>query len=185
MPDSPTMLQFDATVLILPGLGNSGDHHWQTLWENKHGFQRIQQDNWDTPVKTEWLARVDDYVKKLEAKNVILVGHSLACSTIVSWAEKYNGHVKGALLVAPSDTEADSYPPGTTGFTPMPLFRLPFPSIVVASTDDPYVTLDRAHYFSAAWGSHLQIIGNAGHINVASGHGEWIEGLDLLKQLTP
>jgi uncharacterized protein len=178
------MIQFDAAVLIMPGLGNSGDHHWQTLWENKFGFQRVQQDNWDTPVKTEWLARVDDYVKKSDAKKVVLVGHSLACSSIVSWAEKYQGNIKGALLVAPSDTEADSYPPGTIGFDPMPLFKLPFPSIVVASADDPYVTLNRARHFSTAWGSHLEMIGDAGHINVASGHGEWNEGLDFLKRLT-
>jgi uncharacterized protein len=178
------MKQFDAAVLIMPGLGNSGDDHWQTLWENKYGFQRVQQDNWDTPVKAEWLARVDDCVMKSQVGNVVLVGHSLACSTIVSWAEKYHRQIKGALLIAPSDTEADSYPPGTTGFNPMPLFKLPFPSIVVASANDPYVTSDRAHYFSSAWGSHLEIIGNAGHINVASGHGEWSEGLDFLKRLT-
>jgi predicted alpha/beta hydrolase family esterase len=31
--------------------------------------------------------------------------------------------------------------------------------------------------FAKAWGSDLSIIANAGHINTASGHGPWPEGL--------
>jgi len=88
------------------------------------------------------------------------------------------------LLVAPSDTEAPSYPPGTSGFTPMSTQRLPFPSIMVASTDDPYVTPERAEIFSQAWGSELVWLENAGHINGQTGFGPWPEGLRLLSSLT-
>lgn len=178
------MEPFKTTILVLPGLGNSGQNHWQTIWEKRFGFIRVCQDNWDTPLRTDWIARVDEYVQRAELSNVILVGHSLACNTIVSWAERFNRRIKGALLVAPSDTEAESYPAGTTGFTPMPLFRLRFKSIVVASTNDPYVTCERAEYFANAWGSRVAFIGDAGHINVASGHGEWAEGLQFLKELS-
>jgi len=86
-------------------------------------------------------------------------------------------------LVAPSDTEADTYPEGTSGFTPVPLIKLPFKSITVASSNDYYVTAERAKLFANSWGSELVEIGDTGHINLASGFGEWPQGLELLKQL--
>lgn len=126
---------------------------------------------------------INDEVKKHDPADVILVGHSLACTTIAYWAQKYNVIIKGALLVAPSDTEADTYPPGTTGFTPVPLNKLPFKSIVISSSNDYYVTTERAKLFANSWGSELVNIGDAGHINVASGFGEWNAGLKILKEL--
>jgi len=62
----------------------------------------------------------------------------------------------------------------------MPLAKLPFPSIVVASTNDQYVSNDRARLFADAWGSRLVFIGDAGHINGASGYGPWPEGERML-----
>jgi predicted alpha/beta hydrolase family esterase len=177
-------MSFQSTILMHPGLGNSGEQHWQTLWEKQFlEFIRIEQRDWEAPVCSEWIAMLDDYVMRQAPENVILVGHSLACCTVVNWARQYNRPIKGALLVAPSDTEAPSYPSDTTGFTPMPLNRLPFPSITVTSTNDFYVTPERAMYFANAWGSELITIGEAGHINVAAGFGEWHAGLELLKQL--
>src|ERR1700712_4963251 len=155
-------------ILIHPGLNNSGPRHWQSLWEEKYADAvRVGQRDWDTPVCSEWIETLDKFVMRYDPKQVVIVGHSLACATVAYWAEKYDRKIKGALLVGPSDTEADSYPPGTTGFKPVPLAKLPFPSIVVASTDDYYVTLDRATKFANAWGSQLINIGDAGHINVA------------------
>jgi uncharacterized protein len=176
-------MTFKSTVLMLPGLGNSGEQHWQTQWEKKFGFARIEQREWDQPVSSEWIEKLDTAVLQHKTKSIILVGHSLACCTIVLWAKKYGRSVKGALLVAPSDTEAPSYPEGTTGFKPMPLFKLPFPSITITSDDDFYVTPLRAKHFASAWGSELIKIGAAGHINVASGHGAWPEGLQYLQRL--
>lgn len=176
-------MQFNSIILIHPGLGNSGPQHWQSLWEKDYNFTRIEQRDWDTPHCPDWIDTINEYVQKHDAKNVILIGHSLACSTIAYWAKKYKTVIKGALLVGPSDTEADTYPPGTTGFKPVPLIKLSFPSIVVASSNDYYVTLDRAKQFAHAWGSELVNIGDAGHINVVSGFGEWDEGLEILKRL--
>ncbi|MEP7318058.1 MAG: alpha/beta hydrolase [Panacibacter sp.] len=176
-------MQFKSTILILPGLGNSGESHWQTLWENQFGFTRVQQKNWDAPVCEEWIDTIDKAVIKYEPGNVILVAHSLANTTVAAWAKKYNRNIKAALMVAPSDTEAETYPPGTTGFNLMFLNKLPFPSVTVLSENDFYVTPERAKYFAGCWGSTVMSIGNAGHINVASGFGEWPKGLELLKQL--
>ena len=176
-------MQFRSTILILPGLGNSGEGHWQTLWQEQFGFKRIEQSEWDAPVCDTWIDTIDAEVMKHDLNDVILVGHSLANTTVASWAKKYNRKIKGALLVAPSDTEAESYPPGTTGFMPMSLNKLPFPSITVMSENDFYVTTERAKYFASCWESKLVNIGNAGHINVAAGYGKWDEGLIYLKQL--
>jgi uncharacterized protein len=177
-------MNFSNQVLIHPGLGNSGEQHWQTLWELRFPkFIRVQQRDWDTPVCDDWIAVLDEYVMKHDPASIILVGHSLACSTIGYWAARHNRKIKGALLVAPSDTEAESYPPGTTGFKPMPTNKLPFPSITVMSTNDPYVSIDRARAFAKAWGSELINLGDAGHINAASNLGFWEFGLELLKRL--
>ena len=176
-------MTFKSDIFILPGLGNSGEQHWQTHWERQYGFKRINQSEWDAPVMETWISTIDEALKPYDLQNVILVGHSLACSTVAFWAAKYGRKIKGALLVGPSDTEADTYPPGTTGFKPMPVNKLSFASITVASTDDYYVSLERATYFANCWGSKLVEIGNAGHINVASGYTVWDEGLEFLKEL--
>jgi len=176
-------MHFQFTILTIPGLGGSGPQHWQSIWEREYNFTRVEQKDWDTPVCSDWIENINNEVKKHEPANVILVGHSLACITIAYWAQKYKVAIKGALLVAPSDTEADTYPPGTTGFTPVPLIKLPFKSIVISSSNDYYVTTERAELFAGSWGSELINVGNAGHINVASGFGEWNEGLEMLKQL--
>ncbi|WP_420152990.1 RBBP9/YdeN family alpha/beta hydrolase [Siphonobacter sp.] len=176
-------MSFQSTVLIHPGLGNSGEGHWQTLWQDQYNLERVQQRDWETPICTDWVQTLDKAVLRAGVSNVILVGHSLACVTIAYWAELYKRPIKAALLVAPSDTEAASYPSGTTGFSPMPTVKLPFPSIVVRSTNDPYMTMERAQDMAEAWGSELITITNAGHINVGSGYGSWPAGLELLQQL--
>ena len=176
-------MHFKSDILIVPGLGNSGEGHWQSLWEEAYNFKRIEQQNWDTPVLNDWITVIDNVVTNSNINNVILVAHSLACTTVAAWAKTFNRPIKAALLVAPSDTEAETYPTGTTCFNPMVLHKLPFPSITVMSTNDYYVTAERAAYFAACWGSNLVNIGDAGHINVAAGFGEWNKGLELLMQL--
>jgi uncharacterized protein len=170
-------------IVLLPGLFDSGPDHWQSHWEHTlPNVMRIVQRDWETPERTEWVATLENAVATT-GPDAVLVGHSTACALIAFWAAQTSRTVRGALIVAPSDTEASSYPNGPTGWTPMPLNRLPFPSIVVASTDDEYVTLDRARTFANAWGSTLVNIGRAGHINSASNLGEWPKGRELLAEL--
>jgi predicted alpha/beta hydrolase family esterase len=176
-------MMFKSTILTLPGIGGSGPQHWQSLWENEYGFIRIEQQDWDTPVRADWVANIQNAVSKYGPQDIILVGHSAVCGAIIAWAQQHQTKIKGALLVAPADADADTFPPGTTGFSPIPLIRLPFPSIVVTSTNDYFVTVDRAKQFADAWGSEFINIGEAGHINVASGYGEWDAGLKILKRL--
>ncbi|WP_295667512.1 alpha/beta hydrolase [uncultured Mucilaginibacter sp.] len=176
-------MHFNSTILTIPGLGGSGPQHWQSIWEKRYNFTRVEQNDWDTPACSDWIEGINDAVKAHDTADIILVGHSLACVTIAYWAKKFNVKIKGALLVAPADSEAETFPPEASGFSPVPLFKLPFPSIVVASNNDFYVTTESAKQFADSWGSEFINVGSAGHINVSSGYGEWDFGLELLKRL--
>jgi len=174
---------FKSTIILVPGLGNSGEQHWQTYWEKIYHFRRVNQQNWETPNLQDWVETLNKTITRYDPSEVILVGHSLACATIVGWAEKYKKPIKAALLVAPADTDAPDFPPVTTGFAPMPLQKLLFTSIVVASTNDKYVTLERAQFFANCWGSQFVNIGAQGHINSDSDLKDWPLGVQLLQQL--
>lgn len=171
-------------VFILPGLGNSGEQHWQTIWQTLHPeWQRIMQDDWDTPNCADWVRRVDETLATVPEGTAVLVAHSSSCAAVAHLAQMTNNRIKGALLVAPSDPLGAAYPAGPKGFAPVPLMRLPFPSIVVASEDDEYIALEQARKYAEAWGSRFVNIGAKGHINSTSGLGEWREGLVLLETL--
>jgi len=171
----------DCDVLTLSGLWNSGPQHWQTHWERKHpAWQRVAHRDYNAPERDEWVDELDAAIATSEGTPV-LVAHSLACVLVAQWAKSDSPlRIAGAFLVAPSDIEAASYPVPVNGFAPMPLEKLPFPSIVVASSDDPYVSIERARQFASAWGSKFVEIGPAGHINGDSGYGAWAEGEKML-----
>jgi len=170
--------------LIVPGLGNSGQEHWQTYFQKSgKDFYRIDQEEWDAPTCEEWISTIDQNVIEFDLSNIILIGHSLGCTAIAHWAKKYKRKIKGALLVAPSDLEAPQYTFPAVGFTPIPLEKLNFKTIVVASSNDIWVSLERASYFASNWGSEFINIGRAGHINSASGYGNWDEGMSILKTI--
>lgn len=170
-------------VLILAGLWNSGPQHWQTLWQQRNPkWLRAPHRDWTNPAREEWVAELEAAIADCKGAP-ILVAHSLGCLLAVHWAGSRSPlKVAGAFLVAPSDVEAPSYPAELNGWAPMPMQPLPFPSLVVASSDDPYVTLERARGFASSWGSRFVEIGNAGHINSESGHGAWPEGERMLAE---
>jgi predicted alpha/beta hydrolase family esterase len=171
------------TILTIPGLFNSGLDHWQSHWERTvPNVERIRQRDYKNAVCSEWIETIQKSVTG-RAGEVVLVGHSCGAVAIAFWAKEFGGRVAGAMLVGPSDTEQPDFPRNAVGFAPVPLDRLPFPSIVVASGDDPYLSLQRATHFANCWGSKLVNIGPAGHINAASGHGPWPEGIAILKEL--
>ena len=175
------------TILTVPGLGGSGDTHWQSLWERAHADTvRAELGMWDTPHRNAWITRLDQAIRTAQAP-AILVGHSLGCLAIAWWAQlsgqPYGWPVAGALLVAPADVDRNDAPVELRGFAPAPTAPLPFPSLLVSSEDDPWITPARARSLAAQWGSHLIEAGPLGHINAASGVGDWSEGRALLERL--
>jgi predicted alpha/beta hydrolase family esterase len=173
------MRSSEVDILIIPGWTGSGPDHWQSRWErNLSTARRVEQANWDEPVKDEWVARIIAAVDRA-TRPVVLVAHSCGVAAVVHAAPQLAVRgVAGAYLVAPADLEgADTWPARHGGFNPMPMAPLPFPSVLVASSDDPHCSLERAAAFARAWGADFAPAGAAGHINTASGHGPWPEGL--------
>jgi predicted alpha/beta hydrolase family esterase len=111
------------------------------------------------------------------------VGHSLGCLAIVHWTFWGTRDIQGALLVAPTDVEREAGLDVLKDFAPIPRRRLPFPSILAASNDDPFMGFESARALAEAWGSRLVDLGPCGHVNAASGYGEWPRGEALLQEL--
>lgn len=171
--------------LILPGRGNSGVDHWQSYWSMAFPCaSRVLQDEWDAPKLADWLPRLDQAILQ-GSRPAILIGHSLGVSLAVHWlTSRPPGRVKAALLVAPSDVESPAHTPDVIrNFAPLPRKAFPVPAIVVASTNDTFVSIERAQQFAADWDADFCNMGELGHINSASRLGLWPQGILLLGQL--
>ena len=170
-------------VLILPGIGNSGPLHWQSLWEQANpAFIRVEQRDWDHPVCEEWVATLAAAVRQT-GPDVVLVAHSLACLALAQWASRDHAPIAAALLVAVPDPAGPNFPAEAVGFSQTPTQPFDFRSIVVASTDDPYGSVEHALGLAQVWGSRWVSVGACGHINASSGLGAWAEGYELFTQL--
>lgn len=176
-------------VLLLPGWRNSDAQHWQSRWEQRHGYTRVQQHEWLQPLRGDWSARLQDAVLD-SPQPVVLVAHSLGCVLVAWWAahapKEALAKVRAALLVAPGDVERPDVHPQLARWAPLALQPLPFPSVLVGSHNDPYCSLERAQQLAQSWGARWVDAGHAGHINSASHLGDWEAGhallLDLMKE---
>jgi len=174
------------SILIVPGIGNSGEAHWQSRWQQRHaGITRIAPSSWDEPECADWTAAIERAVSA-SGPHTLVVAHSLGCLAVAHWAARtaQAARVAGALLVAVPDPHGARFPAAAHGFAPLPELRLPFPSLIVASDDDPYAHIAHAERYAAAWGGSLHRIGKRGHINAASGLGDWSDGWQLLERIT-
>ena len=173
-------------VLTLPGWQSSGPGHWQTLWEQQYGYQRVEQHDWMHPKRGDWLARLDEVLLSLPRdRQAVLAAHSLGCVQVAAWAahSRLTGRVRGALLVAPGDVERDDLRPLLPGWAPIVRQPLPFPSLLLASGNDPYCSLAKAQALAADWGAGFRDQGDGGHLNAESGLGDWPAGHAALQQI--
>lgn len=179
----------DVDILIVPGWQDSGPDHWQTRWEkNLKTARRVIQDDWNNPNVEAWGDKIAKFAGGA-TQPVVIVAHSLGVPAVVFAAPKLKSKgVIGAFLVAPADVEfahfwpdtgGERWPPanGDGGYSAMPETKLPFPSQLVVANNDLYCSFARAEHLAGKWGSKLTDAGEAGHINTASGHGPWPDGL--------
>jgi len=172
------------SIVIVPGWRDSGPGHWQSLWAERlplvgRDARRVVQDDWITPTRTAWVRQLEKTVLAAPAP-VVIVAHSLGCIAATHMGAEAAARVRGALLVAPADPERRAV---LSDFAPVPYAALPYRSIVVASSNDPYCPIRLAGAYARAWGSEFVRLQNAGHINIESGHGEWPLGWALLQSL--
>jgi predicted alpha/beta hydrolase family esterase len=178
------------TILIVPGLRDHMPTHWQTLLEQKltkvKCVPRMKEDKLSCAA---WVAALDRSLAEIDGP-VILVAHSGGVMMVVHWAQQHHRAIKGALLATPPDFESPlpaGYPTQEAlrlnGWLPVPRTRLPFPSIVAASTNDPLGRIEQVAALAEAWGSRFVIAGEVGHLNPASGYGEWQRAEELIREL--
>lgn len=179
----PVMKVKDADILIIPGYTNSGPDHWQTRWQAKLSTaRRVEQEEWSKPVRDEWAGQVAKAVNEAQ-RPVVLVAHSLGVATAIQAIPDFEKPVAGAFLVAPPDVaNPDIRPKHLMTFGPYPRDPLPFPSVVVASRNDPFCALNVAEDLAGAWGALFIDAGDAGHINSDAGFGPWPEGSMVFAQ---
>ena len=184
MTDMPT------TVLIVPGLRDHVSDHWQTLLADKLPHVRtvapLQQDKLNRAAR---VAAIDHELSRIDGP-VVIVAHSAGAIMTVHWAAQGTRPIQGALLATPADLETPmpaGYPTlgvlQDNGWLPLPRRPLPFPSIVAASVDDPLARFERTRELARAWGSQLVNLGPVGHLNPASGFGEWPRALAFVEAL--
>ncbi|MGX0879672.1 putative alpha/beta hydrolase family esterase [Roseovarius sp. MBR-154] len=163
-------------TLLLPGLDGSSAPHWQHWWERMDPTARIvEQKCWDRPRSDQWLTEIAGAL--LLHPGAVLVGHSLGAVAAVQLLSHWPQlKVGGALLVAPAEPSRDSR---TAPFGKIPDGPLRVPAIVAASRNDPWMDQPRARRLAKRWGAEFVDMGEAGHVNVASGFGPWPEGRAL------
>jgi predicted alpha/beta hydrolase family esterase len=171
------MRTFDVDILMIPGLTGSGSDHWQTRWERRlQTARRVEQNDWLHVDRDAWVGRVHAAVLRA-TRPVMLVAHSCGVPTVVHTARQLTDtKVIGAFLVAPPAERTAAASPAMVSLAPYPTDPPPFPSLLVASRNDPYCSYDEAGELALNWGSTLVDAGDVGHLNTASGHGPWPEG---------
>jgi predicted alpha/beta hydrolase family esterase len=178
------------TVLIVPGLRDHVPEHWQTLLEQQlPNAQSVPRKDHDKMSRAGWVADLDAALARIDGP-VILVAHSAGVMITVHWAQQHARPIHGALLAAPPDFDMPlpaPYPAPqalrANGWLPTPHARLPFPSIVAASTNDPLARYERAEEMAHAWGSRVVNVGAVGHLNPAAGFGEWPRAMEFIREL--
>ena len=172
------------SVLTVPGWHNSGPAHWQSRWENlRPDIRRVEQDDWERPDPGSWILQLDKAINAAR-QPVILLAHSLGCITLAHWVKETGGRgVAAALLVAPPDVEREDLRGMLPAWSPVLLNPLPFKTLVLASSDDPYCSQARAQTFAIAWGADFIGTGKGGHLNAESGLGDWPAAFDQLQRL--
>jgi len=183
------------TVLIVPGLRDAVATHWQTLLEarlraaGRHvaSVPPMGREDLDCARK---VAAIEQAAQSIDGP-IVIVAHSGGCIMVAHWAQRMQRAVHGALLATPPDFERpmpEGYPTldalRAGGWLPVPRTRLPFPSIVAASQDDPLADFDRVAVLARDWGGRLVDLGKVGHLNPASGYGEWPQAEDFIDELS-
>jgi predicted alpha/beta hydrolase family esterase len=181
----------DTTVILVPGLRGHVEDHWQTRLAASLPGARTVPPLGRTDAGLQSRVTLLDLVVQDVAGQVVLVAHSAGVLVTVHWAAQFSPtRVVGALLATPPVFAAElpsEYPSveqlRAHGWLPIPRMPLPFPSIVAASSDDPLGNPVRLRSLAASWGSRVQDLGPVGHLNPASGFGDWPKAVELIDHL--
>lgn len=178
--------------VIVPGLRDHVAQHWQSLLADSLpqavSLAPMGRDNLALDAR---IRALEDTLQELDAP-ALLVAHSGGCVLVAHWARQtaLAHRVAGALLATPPTFDRP-LPPGypqldaldAAGWLPVPDMRLPFPSLVAASRNDPLGDFDAVCRLARHWGSAIEDLGEVGHLNPASGFGPWPFAETLVQRL--
>jgi predicted alpha/beta hydrolase family esterase len=181
------------TVVLIPGLRGEDADHWQTrLAAAVPGARLVPPLGRGEPSLDRRVAQLDRAIADARGP-VVLVGHSAGVLVTVHWAARHAGPsrpVTGALLATPPTLDhalPAGYPSISTlrehGWMPIPRTRLAFRAVVATSDDDELGNPVWVASLARAWGARLHPLGPVGHLNPASGYGEWPGARPLIEQL--
>lgn len=164
------------TFVLVPGLRDSGEEHWQSYWERRFPhWHRIRQKEWQEANLDRWSLAIRRELTTCPHP-AILIGHSFGALASCHAVQQGVEGIAGVMLVAPAEPLRFEIEERIQAQT------LSVPSIVFASHNDPLMTFSRAEHWSRAWGSDLVDVGEGGHINAEAGFGPWEYGLVRLEQ---
>ncbi len=164
-------------ILLVPGLHNSGPDHWQSRWHQQFPqWQRMMGLPWDKPDLTVWSAKLASKLRSRRSR-VHLVAHSFGALTAIAAARLQPDKVSSIFIVAPADPARFGIPDEVL------MGSIKVSAQLIASRNDPWMSFERAEFWSRQWQVPLFDAGEVGHINAQSGHGEWHQGLALLSTL--
>lgn len=168
-------------LITLPGYSGSRPDHWQSLWELANpGIKRFTPESYDPPELENWIAALEQAVSSCQTPP-ILIAHSLSCLLVAHWATSSQQKIAGAFLVGAPDPDGPKFPEPASSFKQLPTDALPFPSLMIASLDDPYGTIGFQRSLARQWQAELIEVGKLGHINSDSNLGDWPQGFQLLQ----
>ena len=181
-------------VLQLPGWQGSSPDHWQTHWQVLYGDERVEQLDWDRPLRGDWQIALQNHMWDVKTRHESigdtesvyfwLIGHGLGCHLIRAWAT-YSPHVNwvlGAFLVAPLVLSHQPRHACLKTWYPIDQTPLPFPSMMLTSLNDSLAPSDASRDLAKAWGSQHVELTDLGHINANSGLGDWPQGRAVFEQ---
>ncbi|MEI7612259.1 MAG: alpha/beta hydrolase [Betaproteobacteria bacterium] len=161
-------------ILIVPGWGNSGPGHWQSIIENRlTGTLRVEQ-AWEDTSLEAWSCNIDRAARALDHPPLV-VAHSFGCLATAHALMALGTPIAATLFVAPANPQRFDLP---TRLFSKPLRQS---GLMIASENDPWLTLEKAETMASDWGIECINIGAAGHINVASGYGAWPYAENIIK----
>jgi predicted alpha/beta hydrolase family esterase len=170
--------------LTLPGLFGSNKHHWQSRWEKKFGFQRVEQQNWQSPHFDSWSDTLINHLDENQPDNgSILIAHSLGCHLVIKSFPVIATLVKGVLLVAPPDLQSGYIKQELSSFATTFIRDLNVPGYLIYSENDPYASTTYSIHLGTNLGLQPISVGYRGHINSDSQLDNWREGLHYLDSL--
>ena len=161
----------DLDLIFVPETGRVSPEHWISRWSAKLSTARLVDagEPQETRRRLVAAARV--------SRPTLLIGYSTGAIAVALAAPNLAGaDVRGAFLVAPPSEDALSKLDGGVWAAP-PRARLPWPSMLLASRTDPYASLRQSRTLAEDWGAEFVDAGEAGRIDVESGHGPWPDGL--------